>query len=162
MQNKQRGSSLAPTSEQYESALINQPPGCPKLSILSFMGGFHGRALGTLSCTHSKTIHKLDVPAFDWPVAPFPQLRYPLEEFVRENMEEEQRCLEQVEERMEQAIRNGEPVAATIVEPIQAEGGDKHASPQFFRGIQQICKKYGAEFIVDEVQTSGGSTGHMW
>ena len=29
----------------------------------------------------------------------------------------------QTEERMEQAIRNGEPVAAAIVEPIQAEGG---------------------------------------
>jgi len=53
---------------------------------------------GALSCTHSKAIHKIDFPAFDWPVAPFPQLRYPLEEFVRENREEEQRCLERVGE----------------------------------------------------------------
>lgn len=51
---------------------------------------------GTLSCTHSKEIHKLDIPAFDWPIAPFPQLRYPLEENVRENQEEERRCLEEV------------------------------------------------------------------
>ena len=50
----------------------------------------------TLSCTHSKAIHKLDIPAFDWPIAPFPQLRYPLEENVRENQEEERRCLEEV------------------------------------------------------------------
>ena len=120
-----------------------QPPGSPNLSILSFMGAFHGRAIGkhilshmivalnpmsfppscssilssfpssyspslppspllslppsgSLSCTHSKVIHKLDVPAFDWPVAPFPKLKYPLEEFTRENREEEQRCLEEV------------------------------------------------------------------
>ena len=33
------------------------------------------------------------------------------------------------------------PAAAVIVEPIQAEGGDKHASPMFFRGLQEICKK---------------------
>ena len=51
---------------------------------------------GTLSCTHSKPIHKLDIPAFDWPVAPFPRLRYPLNEFVRENEAEERRCLAEV------------------------------------------------------------------
>jgi len=54
---------------------------------------------GSLSCTHSKVIHKMDVPAFDWPVAPFPKLKYPLEEFTRENRQEEQRCLEEVWER---------------------------------------------------------------
>ena len=43
-----------------------------------------------------RPIQKLDVPAFDWPIAPFPQLKYPLEEFVRENEEEERKCLEQV------------------------------------------------------------------
>ena len=55
----------------------------------------HSRT-GTLSCTHSKPIHKLDIPAFDWPIAPFPQLQYPLQEFERENAEEERRCLAEV------------------------------------------------------------------
>ena len=73
-----------------------QPPGSPKLSILSFAGGFHGRCFGSLSATHSSPIHKLDIAAFDWPIAPFPQLRYPLEEFERENRQEEEKCLEQV------------------------------------------------------------------
>lgn len=35
----------------------------------------------------------------------------------------------------------GSPVAAVIIEPIQAEGGDYHASPYFFRNLQQICKE---------------------
>ena len=52
--------------------------------------------LGSLTCTHSKPIHKLDIPAFDWPVAPFPRLQYPLDQFERENEAEEKRCLSEV------------------------------------------------------------------
>lgn len=51
---------------------------------------------GCLATTHSKVIHKLDIPSFDWPIAPFPKLKYPLEEFVQENAQEEARCLEEV------------------------------------------------------------------
>ena len=56
---------------------------------MSFKNGFHGRTLGALSATHCRPIHKLDVPAFDWPVARFPQLKYPLDEHKRENEAEE-------------------------------------------------------------------------
>lgn len=38
------------------------------------------------------------------------------------------------------------PVAGIIVEPIQAEGGDNHASPEFFQGLQKIAKKVSALF----------------
>ena len=55
-----------------------------------------GAVPGALSLTHAKWYVKLDFPAVDWPIAPFPQMRYPLEEFVRENHAEEQRCLEEV------------------------------------------------------------------
>lgn len=159
---KHRESPLSPDSPEFETALINKPPGSPNLSVLSFMGAFHGRALATLSCTHSKPIHKLDIPAFDWPIAPFPRLRYPLEEFTRENQAEERSCLEQTEDLMASARKNGVPVAAVIIEPIQAEGGDNHASHEFFRELQQICKRQGAFLIVDEVQTGCGATGYMW
>jgi len=60
------------------------------------LGGFHGRTLGVLSTTHSKPIHKLDVPSFDWPIASFPKYKYPLDEFLRENEEEDGRCLAEV------------------------------------------------------------------
>ena len=79
---------------------------------------------GCLSVTHSKPIHKLDIPALDWPVASFPNLRYPLEENERENREEENRCLEEVEDRIDECRRvKGLPIAGVIVEPIQSEGG---------------------------------------
>jgi len=51
---------------------------------------------GALSCTHSKPIHKLDIPSFDWPIAPFPRYKYPLEEHDRENKKEDDRCLARV------------------------------------------------------------------
>lgn len=54
------------------------------------------------------------------------------------------------------------PVAAIIVEPIQSEGGDNHASPRFFQALQDIASTSGAVFIVDEVQTGVGSTGKFW
>lgn len=33
------------------------------------------------------------------------------------------------------------PVAGVIIEPIQAEGGDNHASPEFFQELRRITKK---------------------
>ncbi|KAJ5586363.1 4-aminobutyrate aminotransferase [Penicillium hetheringtonii] len=111
------------------------------------------------STTRSKAIHKLDIPAFDWPQATFPQLKYPLEEHVQENAAEEKRCLEEVE-RLIKEYHN--PVAAVMVEPIQSEGGDNHASPAFFQGLRDITKRTNVLFIVDEVQTGVGATGKFW
>lgn len=68
--------------------VLNRIHLCYKLCIVLFEG--------CLATTHSKAIHKLDIPSFDWPIAPFPKLQYPLEEFVRENAQEEARCLEEV------------------------------------------------------------------
>ncbi|XP_010779853.1 4-aminobutyrate aminotransferase, mitochondrial-like [Notothenia coriiceps] len=97
--------------------------------------------LGCLATTHSKAIHKLDVPSFDWPIAPFPRLEYPLEEFTRENAHEEARCLEEVEDLIVKWRQKGKPVAGVVIEPIQAEGGDNHASSDFFRGLRDIARK---------------------
>ncbi|KAJ8920285.1 hypothetical protein NQ315_011946 [Exocentrus adspersus] len=159
---KQRGENVKFSENEIQSCLINQPPGAPKLSILSFHGGFHGRTLGALSTTHSKAIHKLDVPAFDWPVAHFPKYKYPLEENCRENKAQDTKCLEEVEDLIEQYKKKDIPVAGVIIEPIQSEGGDNEASPEFFQKLQRICKKNGAALLIDEVQTGGGPTGKFW
>lgn len=168
-QTKLRGG-LPPSASDLESSMANQAPGAPNLSILSFQGGFHGRLLGCLSTTHSKAIHKVDIPAFEWPVASFPRLQYPLQDHQEENAAEEARCLEEVDRLLQENHANETPlsskgagrVAGMIVEPIQAEGGDNHASPAFFRGLRDLATKHGIAFIVDEVQTGGGSTGKFW
>ncbi|EAT32874.1 AAEL014886-PA [Aedes aegypti] len=161
-QRVRRGENVSFSEEEINSCMINQAPGAPKLSIMSFHGAFHGRTLGTLSTTHSKYIHKIDIPSFDWPIAPFPKYRYPLEENVRENAQEDARCLAEVESLFEKYAKKGIPVAGVIVEPIQSEGGDNEASPEFFQGLQRVTKKNGAALLIDEVQTGGGPTGKIW
>ncbi|VEN60633.1 unnamed protein product [Callosobruchus maculatus] len=140
---RERNGSSDFSNEELQSCMKNQPPGAPKLAVLSFADAFHGRSLGSLSCTHSKAIHKIDIPAFDWPFAYFPRYKYPLEENVRENKEEDQKSLAEVEDLIEKWRKKGTPVAALIVEPIQSEGGDNHASPEYFRALQRICKQNG-------------------
>lgn len=159
---KQRGENVDFSEADNETCMINQPPGCPQLSIMSFKGAFHGRTLGALSATHSKPIHKLDVPAFDWPIAPFPEYKYPLEEHVKENQKEDDRCLAIVEDLIHEYKKKGKDVAGIIIEPIQSEGGDNEASPEFFQKLQKLARKNGAALLIDEVQTGGGPTGKIW
>lgn len=161
-QSKQRGDATPFTDQEIQSCMVNQVPGAPKLSIMSFHGAFHGRTMGCLSTTHSKYIHKIDIPSFDWPIAPFPKYKYPLEENVRENAQEDARCLAEVESLFEQYAKKGVPVAGVIIEPIQSEGGDNEASPEFFQNLQKITKKHGSALLIDEVQTGGGPTGKLW
>ncbi|KAJ3037938.1 hypothetical protein HDV00_001217 [Rhizophlyctis rosea] len=151
------------SEEELRSCLVNQEPGSPKMSILSFGRAFHGRTLGSLSATRSKWVHKLDLPSFDWPVAPFPELKYPLSSFASENASAEANSLAEVERLIHVwKIEKHNPVAAVIVEPIQGEGGDNHASVDFFRKLRALTKKEGVLLIVDEVQTGVGATGKFW
>ncbi|KAA8909717.1 hypothetical protein TRICI_004366 [Trichomonascus ciferrii] len=158
-QGKLRGHDKPFSKEELESTMRNQSPGSPDLAILSFDTSFHGRTFGALSCTRSKAIHKIDIPAFNWPRAPFPQLKYPLEDNVEANKAEEARCLYEFENVLKTWHT---PIAAIIVEPIQAEGGDNHASAEFFRGVREITKRHDVLMIVDEVQTGVGATGKFW
>lgn len=159
--NKQRGGAPI-TEEENNSCMMNVGPGSTPFTIMSFKGGFHGRTIGVLSTTHSKAIHKLDIPALDWPIASFPRYKYPLEDFVEENKAEDRKCLAEVEEQFEKYNKAGKFVAGVVIEPIQAEGGDNHASPEFFQELQRITKKNGAALIIDEVQTGGGASGKYW
>jgi len=160
MRRKRAG--VAPTELEKDSSVMNQAPGCPPLTILSFDRAFHGRTIGALSCTHSKWTHKMDVPSLDWPIAPFPEYKYPLSKYAEENRRSDEQCIQAMRQKMEEYNARGTPVAGVIVEPIQAEGGDNFASPEFFRSVQQVCDEFKAYLVVDEVQTGGGATGRMW
>jgi len=160
-QQERGGPDVEFTAEEMSSTMNNSLPGSPELSIMSFKSGFHGRLFGSLSTTRSKAIHKMDIPAFDWPQAPFPMLKYPLDDPVNAdfNAKEEQRCLEEAE-RIMTGYHN--KVTAIVIEPVQSEGGDNHATPNFFRGLRALTKKHNILMIVDEVQTGVGATGKFW
>lgn len=149
----------APSAADLAACMENAQASANAMQVVSFEGGFHGRSLGALSLTRSKAIHKLDFPAFAWPKVPFPDVRHPLAEHAAENRAAEARSLEALEAAMKAGNGN---IAAVIVEPIQGEGGDRHASASFFAEIRRITRAHEAAFIVDEVQTGGGTTGAWW
>lgn len=144
--------------EEEQRAILLENVGTDAV-VVSFSGAFHGRGLGPMSATHSKLIHKADLPAFPWPVVPFPANRFPLSRFAEENARAESEALDTLERVLEQ---HSGRVAAVLVEPMQSEGGDRHASAAFFRGVQTLAQQAGAAFILDEVQTGMGMSGTLW
>jgi 4-aminobutyrate aminotransferase/(S)-3-amino-2-methylpropionate transaminase len=156
---RRRRGGKAPSPAELDACMHNAQRDANAFKVLSFEGGFHGRSLGALSLTRSKPIHKLDFPAFPWPTAPFPANRFPQADYAAENRAAEERSLEVVERIFR---THPDEMAAVIVEPIQGEGGDRHASADFFRRLRRLASEHGVAFIADEVQTGGGVTGSWW
>ena len=55
-----------------------------------------------------------------------------------------------------------ENTAAIIIEPVQGEGGVHVASPEFYKGLNDLCKEKGVLIIVDEVQSGFGRCGALF
>jgi 4-aminobutyrate aminotransferase/(S)-3-amino-2-methylpropionate transaminase len=127
--------------------------------LASFAGAFHGRGIGPMSASHSKVMHKADLPAFLWPMLPFPAARFPLARFAEANARAEEAALQEIARIFETCAGK---LAAVIVEPVQGEGGDRHASAGFFQRLQALAAEAGAALILDEVQTGVGMTGTLW
>lgn len=90
---------------------------------------------------------QLDIPAFDWPAVSWPAIQYPLDEFAAENAEAEARAIANVEETIKAQAKKGKKVAALIVEPVQSEGGDNHASPNFFKALRTVTRVRCRSFV---------------
>jgi 4-aminobutyrate aminotransferase/(S)-3-amino-2-methylpropionate transaminase len=104
-------------------------------------------------------MHKADLPAFPWPMVTFPANRFPLDRYATQNAEAEAASIAELALVLEAHLGK---VAAILVEPIQSEGGDRHASAAFFRSVQKLAREAGAALIFDEVQTGVGITGSLW
>jgi acetylornithine/N-succinyldiaminopimelate aminotransferase len=52
--------------------------------------------------------------------------------------------------------------AGIIVEPVQGEGGVRHATWPFLRALRQLADEHGLLLILDEVQTGIGRTGKFF
>ncbi|PQJ74316.1 aspartate aminotransferase family protein [Polaribacter gangjinensis] len=62
---------------------------------------------------------------------------------------------------LENALQKND-VCAVIIECIQGVGGLDESTTEFYVGIDTLCKKYGACFIADEVQSGYGRTGNFF
>jgi L-lysine 6-transaminase len=135
-------------------------PGEKGQQVIHFRQAFHGRTGYTMSLTNTDPRKTDFFPKFKWPRIENPGLRFPVTpEVERDVAAAEARALDQIEKAF---ADNPDDVAAIIIEPIQAEGGDVHFRPGFLRALEQKARAHEVFLIVDEVQTGVGITGKMW
>ncbi|WP_129671875.1 aspartate aminotransferase family protein [Candidatus Chloroploca sp. Khr17] len=109
-----------------------------KTAIVAFDGSFHGRTMGALAVTAREKYREPFMPVM------------PGARFATYN------DLASVEAVM------GDDVCAVILEPVQGEGGLRVADPAFLQGVRELCDRYQALLIFDEIQCGMGRTGTLW
>ncbi|HSK34673.1 MAG TPA: L-lysine 6-transaminase [Propionicimonas sp.] len=122
--------------------------------VMHLTGAFHGRSGYTMSLTNTDPNKVARFPKFNWP-----RIESPWIADERDVPAYERRALAQAVEAFE---ANPHDVACFIMESVQGEGGDHHFRPEFFAAMKDLCHRYDALFVVDEVQTGGGLTGKPW
>ena len=130
--------------------------------IISFTSCFHGEGLGTKMVSAYNSDNNLYMEAWAGGVLKAP---YPYSEDIPAGMNQEQYveyCLWYLETHLPEYVVPPENIAAILVEPGLAEGGNWIPSPSFVQGIRRICDKYDWLMIADEVLTGLGRTGRMW
>ncbi len=129
---------------------------------IAFFGAFHGRTMGALSLTASKTIQKKHYNPLVPGITHIPyaycyrcayNLTYPKCDLY---------CAHWVEDTLFRTTVPPEEVAAIFVEPIQGEGGYIVPPPEFHKTLKKIAQKYGILYVADEVQAGMGRTGKMF
>lgn len=125
-------------AEANEAALKLARKHTGKSLVLTFQQSFHGRTFGTMSATGQEKVKT----GFGPLLPSFLHIPFNDIEALRETMNEE--------------------VAAVMVEFVQGEGGVLPADISFLQEIEQLCRQYGALYIIDEVQTGMGRTGTLF
>jgi ornithine--oxo-acid transaminase len=125
-------------TEAVEAALKLGRAATGRSRVLSAEHGFHGLTLGALSANTS--------PEF---TSRFGPLLPGFEQAPWNDLESLERQLAR------------EDVALFLVEPVQGKGVNL-PDDGYLRGAQELCRRYGTLFCVDEVQTGFGRTGKLF
>jgi 4-aminobutyrate aminotransferase len=147
-------------TESVEAALKLARYVTGRQRFIGFLGGFHGRTMGSLSFTSSKyTQQKGFFPSMPGVThVPFPNAFRPL--FAGED--QGQAVLRYIEEVLFTSNVPAAEVAGILIEPIQGEGGYVVPPDGFLAGLRALCDRHGILLIFDEVQSGIGRTGRMF
>jgi acetylornithine/succinyldiaminopimelate/putrescine aminotransferase len=63
---------------------------------------------------------------------------------------------------VERALEDDPQIGAVVLEPIQGRGGVIVPPDGFLRGIRELCDRFAAVLILDEIYTGFGRTGPMF
>ena len=113
-------------------------------TFLSTLGGFHGKSLGSLSLMGKASFREPFLGGLqDVRFAPYGDA-----------------CALEAEFAKAEAV--GMPIAAFVVEPVQGEAGAIVPPDDYLPKARELCTRYGALLIADEIQTGMGRTGKLW
>jgi 4-aminobutyrate aminotransferase len=128
--------------------------------FIGFLGGFHGRTMGSLAFTSSKYTQQAGffptMPGVTH--VPYPNPYRPL----LVGADQGQAVLDYIENVLFQSNLPPSEVAAIMVEPIQGEGGYLVPPDSFLPGLRALCDRHGILLIFDEVQCGVGRSGRMF
>lgn len=128
--------------------------------IIHFRQAFHGRSGYTMSLTNTDPNKIMYFPKFDWPRITNPKLRFPItEDSLAETIKFENIAIDEIKSAFNDYK---DDIAAIIIEPIQAEGGDNHFRTEFLQQLRVLADENEALLIFDEVQTGLGLSGTWW
>jgi 4-aminobutyrate aminotransferase len=130
--------------------------------MIAFYGCFHGRTMGSLSLTASKSTQRKGFGALLGGVEhiPYPYAYRCALGHTPETCGAE--ILETLENQIFKRLFDPTEVAGIIIEPIQGEGGYVPAPKFFLQELRRICTQHGIMLITDEVQSGMGRTGKWW
>lgn len=148
-------------AEAVENAIKISRGHTKKANIIAFHGGFHGRTIGAMSLTSSKTVYRQGFqPLMPGAIiAPFPYcLKCP-------QQNKDNACCARYEYDLEMLFKQvvaPSEAAAMIIEPILGEGGFIVPPPGFLQHLRHLCDMHQVLLIFDEVQSGVGRTGRWW
>lgn len=149
-------------SEGVEAALKMARMVTRRPSVISFMGAFHGRPMGALAATGSKSSYKKGLsglmPGMYHAVYPY-CYRCPMGHGGPDGCH--LACINMVHKLLKHVVP-AEDLAAIIIEPMAGENGYVMPPSAFIQELRHICDETGAMLIADEVQTGLGRLGTMW
>ena len=149
-------------TEAVESAIHLALCHTKRRYIISFTSCFHGEGLGTKMVSAYNSNNNLYMEAWSGGVLKAP---FPYSENIPAGMSHAQYseyCLWYLETHLPEFVVPAENIAAILIEPGLAEGGNWIPSRDFFQGVRRICDKYDWLMIADEVLTGLGRTARMW
>jgi len=130
--------------------------------FITFVGAFHGRTMGSLALTGSKSVQKKGF----FPVMPgvhhVPYAYCYRCAYGKTPDSCAVECVKAIETELFRTTLPAEEVAAIFVEPIQGEGGYVVPPRKFFDELRRLADKHGILLIADEVQSGMGRTGKMF
>jgi 4-aminobutyrate aminotransferase len=130
--------------------------------FIAFLGAFHGRTMGSLSLTGSKSVQKKKFGSLLSGVAHIPYANCYRCSYGKQVETCNVECVKVIEDQLIRHILPADDIAGIIVEPVQGEGGYVVPPQKFIDELQTVAAKYQIPIIWDEVQAGMGRTGKMF